>query len=805
MDTSKSSHLFPIDTPLLAYQEFRAAGFSEPACGVIYHKKARPEQGMPLGGLDTGRIGLEADGTFGYCTIYNSICPEGGPLKIPFLGFTVGNQTWALCNPASSFGGFMFSGIQTPVDIRYWGHYPVVDLEYELPGSPVSAGLRTWAPFILGDAATSNTPGAVFEVHLRNLSQQPQDGRLAFSFPGPTQAEAQIEVHSPRQHLAEGSHPRNWPAWVPAAPEKTRAERQVVRGEFTGLVVTSQKVKSIGCAIGVVGEQEAWVGGPLSSPEHPGAVGAWGKIGTQLPEAGEYELGGSVSVGYQLEPGEEVTIRFVAAWYAPMWIGEGEHTFQHMYTRRYRNALDVAHFISHSHASLLQRTLSWQAVIYSEQAYPVWLREALVNILHLFPINSLWAAARPPIGPWCIPEEGLFGLLDGIVEDPAVEPIPDTFYANAPLVFFFPEAALSSLHGYKAYQFANGACVWIWGGIVGEAEGGYEVTAGAEFAMPTPGYQTTTNGPCFVDLIDRYIQRTGSRKAVIEEFYPAVKRNTLYTMSLRDEDGADGVISVPRGNINPTRPWGKEGFFLEWFEFIQFYGMTAHVGGIHLASLAMARRMAEAMGDTEFALKCQAWIEAGNASMEDKMWNDGYYLNYYEPATGRRSDLIFGYQLDGQWMARFHGLPGVFRTERVKTTLETIKRTCAALASTGAANLAQPDGSLAQGEGYGPNAYFTPELFMLASTYLYEGDREFGLELARRCLTNLTINVLSPWNHPNIIRGDTGERLFGSHYVQNMMLWVVPAALEGKDLAQFCAPGGLVDRILRAANPDKLT
>ena len=179
MHTLTFSRLFPDDLPHLEYCKFKAAGFTYPACGVIYHKKARPEQGLPLGGLDTGRIGLEADGTLGFCTIFNSICPEGGPFKVPFLGMTVGEQVWSLSNPATSFGGFMFAGIQTPVDIHYWGHYPVADLEFELPGSPVSAGLRAWAPFILGDAAASNTPGAVFEVHLRNLTEERQEeGRI---------------------------------------------------------------------------------------------------------------------------------------------------------------------------------------------------------------------------------------------------------------------------------------------------------------------------------------------------------------------------------------------------------------------------------------------------------------------------------------------------------------------------------------------------------------------------------------------------------------------------------------------------
>ena len=51
--------------------------------------------------------------------------------------------------------------------IDYWGHYPIVDMQYKTD-APVEVGLRAWAPFIPGDAKTSNTPGAVFEVHLKN-------------------------------------------------------------------------------------------------------------------------------------------------------------------------------------------------------------------------------------------------------------------------------------------------------------------------------------------------------------------------------------------------------------------------------------------------------------------------------------------------------------------------------------------------------------------------------------------------------------------------------------------------------------
>jgi len=437
---------------------------------------------------------------------------------------SVSNEVWLLSSPRGTFGEYVWipgRPLQTPAMVHYWGHFPVVDLEFAMPGSPVAAGVRAWSPFLPGDSATSNTPGAIFEVHLRNQSKTSQQGKLAFMFPGPTQAEAQISAHSPR---AKKTKPHI--QWFATAPNPTRAERRQVRGEFSGLVVTSEAVKEIGYAIGVIGDTEVQtgaglIGGTLAASQYveggpvetPGKRGrTWAAIGTGLPEPKEDDFSGSVSVGYQLNPGEEKTIRFVLAWFAPMWIGDGPHNFTHMYSTRYKGAFEVAEFLSHNHETLLRRVPAWQEVIFAEKNLPVWLREALVNILYLFPVNSLWAAARPPIGLWCDPKQGLFGMIDGIVEVPAVEPMPDTFSANAPIVYFFPDLALSTMRGYKAYQFPSGSAPWVFGGVVGEAKGGYESTAAAEMASPSPGYQATTTGPCYVDMVDRYWLRTGGRR-----------------------------------------------------------------------------------------------------------------------------------------------------------------------------------------------------------------------------------------------------------------------------------------------------
>jgi uncharacterized protein (DUF608 family) len=652
--------------------------------------------------------------------------------------------------------------------------------------------MRAWSPFIVGDSKTSNTPGIVFEVRLRNTTSSAQEGRLAFSFPGPTQEEVQIAQGSPRKAVrAEVAFNQRQRSWIPVADKEVRVRPIEAEGDFTGVYITSELDNNVGYALGVVGKEEVRFGGGLGRD-----TDAWSKIGSALPETKETDFSRSVAVEFQLKPGEVKVVRFVLAWYAPLWIGEGDHNFRHMYTTRFKDALEVAQFMARNHESLLRRVLAWQQVLYTESRLPVWLRESLVNIMHLFSMCSFWAVAEPPIGDWCRKEDGLFGLMSAPIDWPDMEVTSDSFYANPPLVICFPDLAVSEMRGYKAYMFPNGAVSWLWGGL-GRADGGYLETAGTEMAMPSPGWMTTANGPCYVDMVDRVLMRTGDDQ-LVREFYPSVKKNTIYTMGLRPEDGADGIISVPSGDKNPEEQSWEPGVALEAWEAIHFFGMTSHVGGLHLAQLVMAERMAKKVGDEEFARQCREWLAAGSKSMEEKMWAGSHYLMYNEPKTGKRSDLILMGQLDGQWMAKAHGLPGVFRADRVKTTLETIKRRNVPPTPYGAADFATPEGQPAGEVGYGRINLFVAELYMLGATYMYEGQREFGLELVRRLQVAFNQRWGYTWDQPCLARGDTGQKIQGTHVFHSMMMWMVPAAALGQDLGQFCAPGSLVDRMVQA-------
>lgn len=770
--------LFPTHLPEVKWVEFPACGFQEPVSGLIHRDRTTPAVcGMSLGGIDTGCIDLETSGLLGLSSIFNSHVPRSGPLNLPFLGLAVGQEAWVLSTlrgkPGPGGGGIKdrgdelqaatsitLEGVRAASDIAYWGHYPVADLEFVMD-APVSVGLRAWSPFIPGDIDSSLIPGIVFEVHLRNTSARGQGGTVALSFPGPSKEEAGAAAFF----------------------------HDEVRGGFTGVRRGSKEASFV---LGALQEEGARLGGALGLEGQ-----AWAKIASALPAMQEEDLGASCAVDVYLAAGETRTVRFLLAWHSPQWRAGGHpaaaetHAFTHVYATRFRNAFEAAERITSHHESLLRRVLAWQAVVYAEKKLPVWLRESLINILYLITEDGLWAAAEPPIPPWARPEDGLFGLNESPRGCPQIECIGCSWYGNLPLVYFFPELALSTLRGYRNYQDEEGAPPWIFGGCTNG-------TPPCEMARPTRGYQVTENGASYTDMVHRCWLCHGDRE-FLEEFYPSVKKALLFTMDLNR--GPDGVISFPDRRVSVVgMPWESEAF-----EHCEWHGMAAHIGGLHLAQLRMVENMARAMGDAEFLEQCRHWIEQGTRSMEEKMWAGRYYLNFWEPAAGKKMDAIFAYQLDGQWMADFHGLGPVFRLDRADITLETVKHTCAAHSSYGVVNFANPNGSMmAPGQefmhsGYEPYDFFPPELLMLGMTYMYRGQREFGLELARRCMETIVVREQRSWDAPNIINGRTGEVKFGNDYYQNMILWSLPAALEGKDLSAPCRPGGLVERILRAA------
>lgn len=628
----EGGRLFPDGLVPFRWQEFLATSYSHPVTGIIYrHRRGdmffanpearpRPVSGVPLGGIDTGGIYLEGSGSFGYTSIFNHYCPAGGPINAPYLGFSVGGRVWVMSRGLTkSYTGLnlptlgpamtMFDehppiGVSPADSIDYWGHYPIVDMQYKT-GAPVGVSMRAWAPFLPGDSKVSNTPGAVFEIHLTNPTATRQSGTLVFSFPG-------FYEHRTRNELI---------GWTNLATKPVLPKPHVVRrGAPEGLSCTWVEDKAWGMSyvLAVLDEKNARLGGALGTDGSK-----WRAIEKALPTISEGSIddgGSSLGVDFDLVPGQEKVIRIVLAWYAPEWEGNGNpgtggHSaaseqvpdivlgrgttgkrFLHMYASRFADAGEVAKFLATNHQSLLKRIIAWQSVLYGEKDLPGWLADSLINAFYYFAPCSAWAQARPPIGNWCKPEDGLFALNESPRSCGHMSTFTNLAMAGPVLSMFFPDLALSSLRAFRATQKENGnipQMLGLWMDVASPM--GY-------------GYQEATMGANYIVQLYWQWKGTGDDE-FLKEFYPSAKRMLEYNFGLRPDLGPSQIIAMP-----------ATGDQREWFEDRKMYGYETHAGGYRLVAAEMMIEWAEKMGDTEYVGRLKAMVEAGQRAMEKYLW-----------------------------------------------------------------------------------------------------------------------------------------------------------------------------------------
>lgn len=144
-----------------------ADGFADAVPGYVY-PGAELHSGLPLGGLGTGYFTIEGNGQIGVASIFGDLVP---PKQIHADWLTVECGTRVI--PLSA------------ARMEFWGHFPVADLIADLPEIPLRLGIRAFAPFIPGDAATSNTPAAVFEIEAVNTGDAELKLALRLTFPTP--------------------------------------------------------------------------------------------------------------------------------------------------------------------------------------------------------------------------------------------------------------------------------------------------------------------------------------------------------------------------------------------------------------------------------------------------------------------------------------------------------------------------------------------------------------------------------------------------------------------------------------------
>lgn len=725
------------DVPTRTVVCFQAKGFKQSVPGVLY-RGDELAKGLPLGGLGTGYIELCGDGTMGDTTIFNHYpyaytMGKLYQLDSAFLSVTLGDQVRLL---ATNNGGRNTPGA---TNIAYWGHFPIAELAYTID-LPLAVTLRAWSPFVLGDAEASNLPAAVFELTLKNTSDQTLEPDVSFHFP----------------------------AWD-WCEKKERFEVEPLSGLVRGVHVSAPRFGArFGYAVALQGDDNCRI---LPS----GSRDANSYTENNGP-------GVSVIARCVLEPGQEKRITFTLTWFFPSFVVGQAFPYHHMYGRRFQSAEDVAAYMAEHADDLLERILAWQNAVYSH-SQPNWLKDALINALYCLTKNSWWNHNPRQDDRWG--EDGLFTVNETFRDCPVTETVPCRFFGHFPLLFFYPELERTTLRELAHYQNRSG-------------EIPFALAYGS--GLNDPRYQCVhpSNSSMFVQMVKQYIDRTGDND-FLTEMYPVIQAAVRYTRSL--DINQDGLVNEhshalpgllwPANNYHDAFPWYGTSAHTAgiWLASLLAAQDLAHMIGDHEFE-------AECKDVFERGLKAYhdlLWTgsyyrlyndpESGpcNALLSNQLigvWC-AHLLSLPKPLPAENVRLA----LETIWRLN---VAGDGSTLMPVDTVDEIGNPVSPISGDDSPVEAQQSSSC-----------MVSEIMCLAMTLAYEGQEEKGLELARRIFEAHALDHCTPWDQYYLLNTRDGSPAWGNDYYSNLITWAFPASLAGQSIREYCTEG-LINECLKA-------
>jgi len=379
----------------ISYSDHKLFRFGRPAS---YKDEQLKEIAFPLGGIGTGTISLGGRGNLRDWEIFNR---PGKGINFPFTFFAIYVETpqkkvsrvleGPLPPPYTSGFGYRRPDVPGLPRFRqavFRGEYPLAEVELTDPELPVKVTLEAFNPFIPGQPEDSGLPVAVLKYHVRNLTDKEIKITLAGSVANPVGYDGEGEFES-LFHQFFGSN-----------------VNRVIKGPVSGLYFCSKKVQPDSPAYGTLALTTAWP--DLTYVSH-WVRGEWwddlqifwddfsgdGQL-SNLDEESPSPEGrtdvGTLGLKAVVPAGGEVVLPFVISWHYPNFINyfdvvreQRGQLFHPFYSKKFKNAWEVAEYLFKNLESLEQETRAFHQAFFPPRC--------LIMYSRLFP------ARQPPSAP----------------------------------------------------------------------------------------------------------------------------------------------------------------------------------------------------------------------------------------------------------------------------------------------------------------------------------------------------------------------------------------------------------------------
>lgn len=631
MSNSKSEYTIPIDKGLSAewYKSLYERGTAE-----IYSGAGLAYIGMPIGGIGAGTVYLGGDGKLWLWDIFNEtkegisdkiykdwqgkkeIKPRDGANFIfpvaPEYPFEQGFGIKIIQNESIWKKNLDFKGFQ---DITFKGQYPMAEINYRDAQLPVTIDLQSFSPFIPLNVAASSYPATIMRFKVTNTSDK----------------KAIVELSGWLENAVLNNSENNKSLKLINTVKKASGNTVLFCSSSTNSEAL-KKQKDYGnmalmlCKSGKKSKAEAGINidSKLLFPE----------IKQKTAEANHGDqLVGALSKTVKLKPGESKEISFIISWYFPNLVlpqnkkSKGENKGRY-YSKRFKNATEVATDIAHNYNDLYAKTIAWKNCFYDDATLPHWfLNRTFLN-------TSILAT------------ETSFLLEDG------------------------------RFWGWEGIGCCSGTCTHVWhyaqalGRIFPELE--KNLRERTDFAV----MDTKTGGIDFRGSLANKYAADGQAGVVLRSYrdylisennaafldknWENIKLSLQYLVDLDAEEGgeANGTIFGEQHNTLDA----------EW------YGNVPVITSLYLASLAAAVEMAKAMQDINAVKKYSSILEAGKINIE-KLFNGEFFIQNEDPKHKKAIGIGSGCYIDqvfGQSWAFQLGLGRLYNKEMIQTSLESL-------------------------------------------------------------------------------------------------------------------------------------
>ncbi len=349
---------------------------------------------------------------------------------------------------------------------------------------------------------------------------------------------------------------------------------------------------------------------------------------TESTAALEAAVHGSVTVPFELGPGESRTLTFAVTWCFPN-LYRDHRRVGNGYARRFSDAAAVARHLGEHHEQLARSTRLWHDTYY-DSTLPRWLLDRLHSTVSTLATATAqwWENGRFWGWEGCGCCHGTCGHVWNY-EQAMARLFPNLERSVREMQDFAPGAGFNPDTGAIGFRGDND----FW---AGDSQGGYILKA----------YREHLGSPD-----DTFLRRN----------WPHI-RKALEFLIAQDGD-ADGLIE---GRQHQTYDQ-------------DYYGANTFVGALYLGALRAGETMADLLGQTDFARQCRTIFESGRRRSMERLFNGEYFIqtvDLKQHPDWQYADGCLADQLFGQGWAHQVGLGQLYPRDAVLKALESIWKYC---------------------------------------------------------------------------------------------------------------------------------